>query len=208
VQIKRIEVGGLGVNCYIVFDETKEAAVIDAGDDAEKILAYIEENHLKVKYLINTHAHADHIGANTKIKQKTGARLLIHKADAPWLENPRFNLSAFMGGPIISCKADATIAEGDTVAFGKVKLNVLETPGHTPGGICLLGGGALFSGDTLFQGSVGRCDFPFSSMEDLLSSLHSKLMKLPENTKVYPGHGPSTTIGDELRENPYMQLNF
>lgn len=204
MQIKRLVVGALGVNCYIVYDETKEAAVIDPGDDGERIWAFVQENELKIKYIINTHAHADHIGANNAVKEQTGAQLLISAADAPWLENPKYNLSAFMGQSIVSCGADAILKEGDTVRFGNIELRVLETPGHTPGGICLLGDGVLFSGDTLFSGSIGRCDFSFGSMEQLITSLKTKISDLPPATKVYPGHGPATTIGDELAMNPYL----
>lgn len=204
MQVKRLVVGALGVNCYIVYDEAKEAAVIDPGDDGERILEFIQENELKIKYIINTHAHADHIGANNTVKEQTGAQLLISAADAPWLENPNYNLSAFMGQSIISCGADVILKEGDTIRFGNIELRVLETPGHTPGGICLWGDGVLFSGDTLFSGSIGRCDFPFGSMEQLITSLKAKISDLPPATKVYPGHGPATTIGDELAMNPYL----
>lgn len=205
MQVKRLEVGALGENCYIIYDETKEAAIIDPGDEAGRIIDWVEEKGLNVKYIINTHAHADHIGANTDVKAKTGGILLISAADAPWLENPKYNLSAFMGDAVISCPADKLLDDGEEISFGNIKLQVLATPGHTPGGICLYGEGVLFSGDTLFNGSVGRCDFPFGSMEQLMESISTRLMPLPPATKVYPGHGPMTTIGDELAMNPYMR---
>jgi glyoxylase-like metal-dependent hydrolase (beta-lactamase superfamily II) len=201
-----MEVGALGVNCYVVYDEkSRDAAVIDAGDEAARIIGCIEKNNLTVKYLINTHAHADHIGANTAVKEKTGARLLVHEKDAPQLDNPKLNLSAFMGAPVVSCQADEFIKEGDAIKFGDIELKVIETPGHTPGSVCLLTDGVLFSGDTLFQYSVGRCDLPGGSMDKMMESLR-KLKKLPPDTTVYTGHGAATSIGTELEENPYMNM--
>jgi len=205
MKLNQLTVGQLGVNCYIVScEDTKESLVIDPGDNVEIILEKIEQENLQVKYIVNTHGHADHIGANTILKNKTKALIAIHSDDAPMLSNPKLNLSIYIGASIISDAADIILNDGDIMTIGNVNLSVLHTPGHTKGGICLLTEGALFSGDTLFAESIGRCDFPDGSMNDLIHSIQSQLMKLPDDIKVYPGHGPVTTIGWERTHNPYL----
>jgi glyoxylase-like metal-dependent hydrolase (beta-lactamase superfamily II) len=205
MNLIQLTVGQLGVNCYIVScDDTKESLVIDPGDNIEIILEKIEQENLQVKYIVNTHGHADHIGANNILKNKTNAAIAIHSDDAPMLNNPKLNLSVYIGASIISDSADIILNAGDTITIGNVNLFVLHTPGHTKGGICLLTEGALFSGDTLFAESIGRCDFPDGSMNDLIHSIQSQLMNLPDDVKVYPGHGPVTTIGWERTHNPYL----
>lgn len=205
MKLTQLTVGQLGVNCYIVScEDTKEALVIDPGDNAEIILEKVAQENLQVKYIVNTHGHADHIGANNILKNKTKAVIAIHIDDVPMLDNPKLNLSVYIGASIISDPADIILNAGDIITIGNVKLSVLHTPGHTKGGICLLTEGALFSGDTLFAESIGRCDFPDGSMNDLIHSIQSQLMKLPDDIKVYPGHGPATTIGWERIHNPYL----
>jgi len=205
MKLNQLTVGQLGVNCYIVScDDTKESLVIDPGDNVEIILEKIEQENLQVKYIVNTHGHADHIGANNILKNKTNAAIAIHSDDAPMLSNPKLNLSVYIGASIISDSADIILNAGDTITIGNVNLSVLHTPGHTKGGICLLTEGALFSGDTLFAESIGRCDFPDGSMNDLIHSIQSQLMNLSDDVKVYPGHGPVTTIGWERTHNPYL----
>lgn len=206
MQIIKLEVGALGTNCYIVWcEQTKQAVVIDPGGDADSIMAQVRGEELTVKYIINTHGHADHIGAVAKIKQVTGAPVLIHAADADMLTSSLRNLSTYMG-PGITCEpADRTIKEGDVINFGAELLTVLETPGHTPGGICLKGEGVVFSGDTLFAESIGRTDFPGGSYSQLIKHIQQKLMILPDDYTVYPGHGPETTIGWERKRNPFIQ---
>ena len=205
MKLNQLTVGQLGVNCYIVScEDTKESLVIDPGDNVEIILEKIEQENLQVKYIVNTHGHADHIGANTILKNKTKALIAIHSDDAPMLSNPKLNLSIYIGASIISDAADIILNDGDIMTIGNVNLSVLHTPGHTKGGICLLTEGALFSGDTLFAESIGRCDFPDGSMNDLIHSIQSQLMNLPDDVKVYPGHGPVTTIGWERTHNPYL----
>jgi hydroxyacylglutathione hydrolase len=205
MKLNQLTVGQLGVNCYIVScEDTNEALVIDPGDNVEIILEKIEQENLQVKYIVNTHGHADHIGANKILKNKTNAAIAIHSDDAPMLNNPKLNLSVYIGASIISDPADIILNAGDTITIGNVNLSVLHTPGHTKGGICLLTEGALFSGDTLFAESIGRCDFPDGSMNDLIHGIQSQLMKLPDDIKVYPGHGPVTTIGWERTHNPYL----
>ncbi len=192
-------------NCYVVSDETGEGVVIDPGGMASAILAYIREAQLSIKAVLDTHGHCDHIGANDEIRDATGAPLYIHKADAPMLSDMRLNLSAFMGFKALSRPAEHLLSEGDKISFGQSELEVLHTPGHTIGGVCFLGDGVAFTGDTLFAGSIGRSDFPGGSEVELIGNIKKKLLALPDETKVYSGHGPSSEIGWERQCNPYLQ---
>ncbi len=201
----RVIVGPLQVNCFILADEkTKEAVVIDPGDDAEDILKIIKDKSFKVKYIVNTHGHFDHIGANKAIKDVTGAELLIHEADAPVLASAAQHSQAFGMRPVTSPPADRYVKHGEVITAGEVSLKILHTPGHSPGGICLLEEGMVFTGDALFAGSIGRTDLPGGDLMTLLGSIKTNLMNLPDNTKVFSGHGPASTIGDERRENPFL----
>jgi len=205
MKVHSLVVGELGVNCYIVAcEKTKEAIVIDPGDAPHRILEYIETEHLNIKYVVNTHGHADHIGANDAIVEATGATLKIHEDDLGMLGDAKKNLSAFHGLPVLSQTKAQVLHEGDQILFGEEKLVVLHIPGHSPGGVCLAGNHILFSGDSLFAESVGRCDFPGGSMTDLLYNIKTKLMILDDDTIVYPGHGPRTKIGWERKDNPYL----
>jgi glyoxylase-like metal-dependent hydrolase (beta-lactamase superfamily II) len=205
--IERIVVSEFGTNCYLVAAaEGEEAVVIDPGANAREILQVIEQKKLKVNKIINTHGHCDHIGANREIKGQTGAQILIHRLGAPLLTDPVANLSRFFSSPVASPPADILLEEGNVVKVGGLSLKVLFTPGHSPGGISLLvPGKAVFAGDTLFQGSIGRTDFPGASLELLLESIRQKLLILGEETVVYPGHGEITTVGQERRENPFLK---
>lgn len=206
MKIIQMEVGNLGTNCYIIWCEnTKKSAVIDPGGDPARILAAIQKEGLSVEAIINTHGHADHVMANTKIQEATGAPLWIHAADAEMLGSGSRNLSAFLGGAISCGTADRKLKDGDVLQIGDFSLQVLHTPGHTPGGICLLAGKSVFVGDTLFAESIGRTDFPGGSYSQLIQSIKDKLLVLSDDVKVYPGHGPSTTIGWERRQNPFIQ---
>jgi glyoxylase-like metal-dependent hydrolase (beta-lactamase superfamily II) len=201
----RLVVGPLQVNCFILADDkTREAVVIDPGDDASDILKIIGEKGLKVRYIVNTHAHFDHVGANTAIKEATGAELLLHEADAPVLATVSHQSRSFGMNPVSSPAADRLLKHGDIIAAGEVSLKVLHTPGHTPGGISLLEQGMVFTGDALFAGSIGRTDFPGGDLMTLLRSIKTHLMTLPDDTKVFSGHGPASTIGEERRENPFL----
>lgn len=202
---KAFTVGQMGVNCYLLgCEETKEAIVIDPGGDAQLIIEELEQNDLKLKAIINTHGHIDHIGANEELKSATQAQLLIHEQDALMLEDPKKNLSVFIGGAVSQKPADRILKDGDNIEIGTIILEVMHTPGHTLGGICLKLDNLLFSGDTLFAEGIGRSDFPGGCHETLLSSIKTKIMMLPNETKVYPGHGPDTTIGYERENNPFL----
>lgn len=207
MRIVTLEVGSLGTNCYIIFDETtREAAVIDPGGSVAAITAAIGNEKLTVKYIINTHGHADHVLGNMRVKEATGAQILIHEADAGMLTNGQRNLSAFIGGSVSCGPADTLLKEGDVIRIAAgLELTVIHTPGHTPGGICLLTDNVLFSGDTLFAESIGRTDFPGGSYNQLITNIKEKLLALDDAVKVLPGHGPETSIGWERKMNPFIQ---
>lgn len=206
MKIIQLEVGNLGVNCYIVYcEQNHKAVIIDPGGDAAAIIGTVNQEGLQAEHIINTHGHADHIAANDAVKRATGATVLIHAADAGMLVNKQLNLSAFMGPGFVCSPADRLLQDGETVECGTVKLKVLHTPGHTAGGISLQTEGAVFSGDTLFAESIGRTDFPGGSYDQLIRSIQDQLMVLPDELTVYPGHGPQTTIGWERKMNPFIR---
>ncbi len=205
MQLMRIVVGPLQVNCYIAFDEkTKEAIVIDPGDDAPKILYAIKDKGLKVKYIVNTHAHFDHVGANQEVRDATGAELLIHQEDDKLLGNTEMQARMFGMTAAKSPKADRYVKHGDILTAGGVSLKVLHTPGHSGGGISLYGNGVVFTGDSLFASSIGRTDLFGGDLVALISGIKQNLMTLPDDTIVLSGHGPDSTIGEERRENPFL----
>ncbi len=206
MKVMQLEVGSLGTNCYIAYCEhTKKAVVIDPGGDAARILALVNREGLAVEAIINTHGHADHVLANVKVQEGTGAPIWIHGADADMLGSGSRNLSAYMGDSTSCGAADRLLADGEVLTIGDFTLKVLHTPGHTPGGISLLGDKAVFVGDTLFAESIGRTDFPGGSYSQLIQSIKTKLMVLDDDIKAFPGHGPATTIGWERRQNPFIQ---
>ncbi len=205
MNVRRVVVGPLQVNCYIVEDErTKEAIVIDPGDDAAAILNVIGTRELKVKYIINTHAHFDHVGANKAIKDATGAEIVLHEGDAALLGATKDQARMFGMTAPSSPKADRYVKHGDVLTAGGISLRVLHTPGHSSGGICLVGGGVAFTGDSLFAGSIGRTDLGGGDLMTLITSIRENLMTLPDETLVLSGHGPQSTIGEERRENPFL----
>lgn len=204
--IKTLEVGPIMANCFIVgCEKTKSAVVIDPGDEADRILLELAELGLSVKYILNTHGHFDHVGANGRMKEATGAEILIHAGDAPMLPMLSEAAAAFGVRAENSPPPDRMIADNDTITFGEITLTVIHTPGHSPGGVTFVTDKIAFVGDTLFAGSIGRTDFPGGDFATLISSIKNRLFPLGDDTKVYTGHGPATTIGREKRANPFLQ---
>lgn len=206
MDMKSFLTGPLAVNCYVVFDEdSRDCLIIDPGGQAAAIEAFLQEEKLHPVCILNTHGHGDHIGAVDELRDMTGVPFFIHAADAPMLLDAKKNLSAFMGFALKTRPADGFLQDGQRIACGAGEFQVIHTPGHSSGGICLYGAGWLFSGDSLFAGSIGRCDFPGASELQLVSALKKKIAVLPPATLVYPGHGESTTLKRELASNPYLR---
>ncbi len=205
--IKSLTVGPIMANCYIVgCERTKTAVVIDPGADGNRILLTLAESNLTVKYILNTHGHFDHVGANKELKEATGADILIHSLDAPLLSHLSSTAMAMGMSIEDSPPPDRTIEDGDTISFGDIVLKVIHTPGHSPGGVAFYADGALFAGDTLFAGSVGRTDFPGGDFNILSESIRKKLFVLGDDVTVYPGHMGTTEIGIEKKYNPFVGL--
>jgi hydroxyacylglutathione hydrolase len=207
---KQYEVGNFAVFCYLIGDEEiKEGLFIDPADDVDRLIADAKSQGVnKIKYIINTHSHVDHIMGNAEMVKKTGAQIIIHEEDATFLtQTPSDLLLMFRAKP--SPPADIHVKEGDIIQVGKIGLKVIHTPGHSPGGMSLYIDGKVFTGDSLFVGSVGRTDFPGSSWGVLETSIRNKLYVLPGDTIVYPGHNygptPSSTIQYEKRHNPFVR---
>jgi len=205
--IKKLVVGPLATNCYIVGSESsKEGMIIDPGAEANQILSSVKDTGLDIKFIVLTHSHIDHIGALKEVKEATGAEVAIHTDDAQALKGQEPSLGAMFGLSYPSPPPpDRLLEDGESIDIGDLRFSVLHTPGHTPGGICLLGEGIVFSGDTLFNYGVGRADLPGGSYNQLMDSISTKLMTLPDITIVYPGHGPDTTIGTERQGNPFLR---
>jgi len=202
--LKLLVVGPLASNCYIVGDEaTKEGVIIDPADEAEDILRVIKRLGLTVRLIVLTHGHVDHIAALKEVKEATGAEIAVHANDSEYHNQQAFALAFGLYCPAPP-PPGRLLKDGDSIDIGALHFQVIHTPGHTPGGICLLGHGILFSGDTLFNCGIGRYDLPGGDYKQLMNSLREKLMALPDETTVYPGHGPETTIGAERRSNPFL----
>lgn len=199
----------MAVFAYLVGDlDTKEGLVIDPAAETDLILSEAEKKGLQIKYIVNTHGHVDHFSGNADMKEKTGAKIIIHEADADMLvSTPSMVLSMFRAKP--SPMADITVRDGDSIDVGKVSLKVIHTPGHTPGGICLYLDGYIFTGDTLFVEGVGRTDLPGGSWRTMTASIKTKLFTLPDETVVLPGHNygrtSTSTIGNEKKNNPFIK---
>jgi glyoxylase-like metal-dependent hydrolase (beta-lactamase superfamily II) len=198
-------VGPLQVNCYLVgCPETMEAMLVDPGSDAETILAGIRDSGFKVRTIVNTHGHFDHIGANRPLVEATGAELCMHADDVPLIGQALTHAALYGLSTDESPLPDRLLCEGDVVRVGNLSFTVLHIPGHSAGSICLHGEGHLFVGDVLFAGSVGRTDLPGGSHELLIAGIKQKLLPLADETLVHTGHGPDTTIGLEKQVNPFL----
>ena len=204
--IKNIVVGPLEVNCYILgCEDTKEAAIIDPGDNADEIISNIEKEGLKPKFIINTHAHFDHIGGVKSIQDHFKIDFCLHKEDSFLVENASEQATAFGLKPIAKPVVNKNVTNGEKVNLGNKSITVIHTPGHSPGGVCYYSDNNVFVGDTLFAGSIGRTDLPGGSYDTLINSIKENLFPLGDSTIVYPGHGPSTTIGNEKEHNPFLK---
>lgn len=209
MKIKKFEVGPLFVNCYILYDnDTKEAVVIDPGDEPDLILDFVKEEGLSVNFILCTHGHFDHIGAVKEVKDETGAKIILHEKDIEIYKNSPQVAIQFFGIEIEQQpEPDILIKNEEIIKIGNISLKFMHTPGHSPGSMCVYSDGYLFTGDTLFAGSVGRTDLAGGSMQDLINSL-KKIATLPEETVVLPGHGPKTKISVEIKTNPFYREIF
>nr|WP_320025558.1 MBL fold metallo-hydrolase [uncultured Acetobacterium sp.] len=209
MEVIKKSLGQMGTNCYVIWDEKSlAAAVIDPGFEDQRIINIIKENKLNVKYILLTHGHFDHLGGVAQIKQLTGAKVLIHENDADCLGDSRRNLSVLAGMSMELEPADGFLKEDEPIMLGDISIRVIHTPGHSKGGVCLLAEDVLFSGDTLFNTSIGRTDFADGDLNELLNAIMSKLFILDDSTKVLPGHGDNTTIGYEKMNNPFLKGRF
>ena len=201
LKLKTFVLGDLGNNAYLLYDDiTKEAFLIDVPKPSLEIKRFLQKNELVLKFVLLTHGHFDHIWG----LQGFSVPFFIHPKDEEFLTDPRINASLFCGEPV-AIREKPHFFDGDHLAFGSQKIEVIHTPGHTPGSVCFKIGDWLFSGDTLFCHSIGRTDIPFASYEDIIASIKNKLLVLDPATVVYPGHGGPTTIGDEERDNQFLR---
>ncbi len=203
LRVERIVVGPLATNCYVV-ESANELAVIDPGAEADSILARVTELGGVVRFVIDTHGHIDHIGANRPLIEATGAPLLIGELDAAMLMQPDQSLAFMLGAKVDALTPTRLLRDGDRLQVGQHELSVMHTPGHTPGGICLIGDGLAFTGDTLFLDSIGRVDFPGGSEEQMMASLQRLQMVLRRDMMLYPGHGEPGSFCRALLINPFL----
>ncbi|MBU0485502.1 MAG: MBL fold metallo-hydrolase [Proteobacteria bacterium] len=210
--VKSLTVGSMAVCCYIVScEDTGQGIIIDPGGNEDEILALVKKLGVTVKYIVATHGHPDHVCGNAILQKATGAKIVMHEDDAAFFGTPEAKQYFSMLGLAFSPVPDLLVRDGDTIEFGNCALKVIHTPGHTPGGICLYRAPDLFSGDSLFVGGVGRTDFPGGDSKALYASLTKKLLALPDETVVWPGHGyggAKSTIGEERKSNPYLAGDF
>lgn len=206
MKILSIPAGIYAANCYIAFSEdTKAGIIVDPGGDVDDLIKVINDNKIEIKYIVLTHGHGDHIGGVRELKSKYNIPVLIHEADAELLKDGNKNFSSIMSMELVEFIPDRTLIDGDEIIFGDLKAAVIHTPGHTKGGICLKIDDQLLSGDTLFKGSIGRTDLLGGSYEKIINSIRVKLMSLPDETIVLPGHGQPSTIKYERESNPFLK---
>lgn len=199
--LKKVVVGPMQANCYILGSATSSCAiVVDPGAEPEKIKTQLKQLGLQISCIVNTHGHIDHIGANSALE----APVYIHRLDADFLNDSRLNLSEILGLSATSSKSARLLDDKQKLKIEDISLEVIHTPGHTPGGICLNAGRFCLTGDTLFAQGIGRTDLPYANEENLLHSIREKLLTLPDEMVIYPGHGPSSTIGEEKKNNPFL----
>ncbi|MBW1900353.1 MAG: MBL fold metallo-hydrolase [Deltaproteobacteria bacterium] len=213
MEVEQLQVGFMAVYCYIVAcPKTKEALVIDPAGDEDKIVRRINDKGYHLKYVVNTHGHGDHTCGNARIMELTGAKLIMHKLDDELFNTTEGHAMSRQWGFTPSPPVDIQVEDGDKIEVGNISLEVLHTPGHSPGGMCLLGEGHVFTGDTLFVGGIGRTDLPGASMQEFMKSIEERLLTLSEDTIVWPGHNygssPSSTIGNEKKTNPFLSGGF
>jgi len=205
MEIKKFVVGLLSTNCYVVVGDNNEALVIDPGAVDKNLFDYVKDAGLNVKYIVNTHGHVDHIGGNSPLHDLTGAPICISKKDEAYLSKDPKSYVHF-NPKFINSTADRYLQEGDELTFGGLTAKIIETPGHSLGGLCVILPGVVFVGDTLFNGSIGRTDLADGSFPTIIESIQQKLFLLPDETIVYPGHMSETTIGKEKRTNPFAGI--
>ena len=206
MKILVMEVGMIGTNCYIaVNEETNAGVVVDPGGDSDKILNVIKKHDIKIEAIFITHGHSDHIMGLDEVRKATGVKVYISKADEPMLKDADRNLSMFIGQNKTFAGADENFTDGQELVVAGIKFKILATPGHTPGGVCILADNVVFCGDTVFAESIGRTDLPGGSYEDIIKSIKEKILPLADNVQLLPGHGPATTVGWERRRNPFLQ---
>jgi len=209
MKIVQTPVGNMEVFCYLVYDEqSDEGILIDPAGDESRLLDLLKEQGVKLRYIVNTHGHADHTCGNDYLRQETGAKVVMHTLDDEFFQQPENRQWAEMMGFCAAKPADIRVLDGDEISFGNLTAKFIHTPGHTPGACCILIDGNLFTGDTLFVGAVGRTDLPGASLPQLLESLKTKILSLPRETVVWPGHDygdrPKSTVRREMETNPYI----
>jgi hydroxyacylglutathione hydrolase len=207
MKIFQLEVGMIGTNCYIAVNEkTKHGVVIDPGDEGERIVSAIQREGLTIDAIFITHGHSDHIMGLNEVRAYTKAKVYISQADANCLGAAKANLSIYMMGKTAEfAPADVIYKDGDEIEAAGMKFQVLATPGHTKGGVCLKCGNVVFCGDTIFAESVGRTDLPGGDYDEIIKSIKDKILPLPDGVQLLPGHGPATSVGWERRRNPFLQ---